>query len=79
MTKLIKLDGELTNTRIQPQESLPAETDVELLHVGPLTRTESPERRSHDAQQCNSAALCLASALLCDAVDGARLLIYLQP
>lgn len=42
MTKLIKLDGELTNARIQPQESLPAETDVELLHVGPLTRTESP-------------------------------------
>lgn len=69
----------LTDARVQPKQSLPAQTIVQLLQIRPLAGTVCPQWSAQYAQHGLSAPASLAGALFRDAVHGAGLFENLQP
>lgn len=69
----------LTNTRIEPQESLPAQAVIHLVYLCPLAGTRCPEHSAQDAQQRHSTSTRASGAFLRHTVNGTGLLKGLQP
>lgn len=65
----------LTYTRVDPQQSLPAQTVVQLGHVRALAGTSSPQIGTKDSQNGRSAFCWRSGALLGDAVHRTGLFV----